>query len=142
MMTKQRLQAEKAVLEKYLKPNTYRFMDMNTGNPYIVMAVMTNSGKVYTIRIMLREFPNSVPSVQVITPIRTKRGRAMNMPDGSMHVLGLEDGHTLICHYGPLSWTPNVSLFKVYMKCRLWFEMYEEHLRTGAPIDTFLPHQD
>ncbi len=142
MMTKQRLQAEQAVLEKYLKPNTYRFMDMNTRKPYIVMAVMTNSGNVYTIRIMLSEFPNSVPSVQVLTPIRDKQGHLLNKPDGSMHVLGYRDGHTQICHYGACSWTPNVSLFKVYMKCRLWFEMYEEHLRTGAPIDKFLPHQN
>lgn len=140
-MTEQRLRAEKAVLEKYMKPNTYRFMDMNTQNPYLIMAVMTNSGKVYTIRIMLMEFPYSVPGVQVLTPIRDKRGHALSTPSGTMHVLGMQDGHTLICHYGAKSWTPQVSLFKVYMKCRLWFEMYEEHLRTGAAIDKFLPHQ-
>ena len=141
MMTEQRLQAEKAVLEKYLKPNTYQFMDMDTANPYLMMAVMTNSGKVYTIRIMLMGFPDMVPSVQVITPIRDKRGYVMSKPNGNMHVLGYQDGHTLICHYGAQSWKPTVSLFKVFMKCRLWFEMYEEHLRTGAMIDTFLPHQ-
>ena len=66
---------------------------------------------------------------------------AMNSPSASMHTLSSENGWTRICHYGCNSWTPNVSLYKVYIKCRLWLEMYETHLRTGKPIDYYLNHQ-
>ena len=34
-----------------------------------------------------------------------------------------------------------VSIYKIYIKCRLWLEMYEAHLRTGKNIDFFLNHQ-
>lgn len=141
MMTDQRLQMEKQVLSQKLPSNAFRFMDMNTSKPYIIMAAMTNSKNVYTLHINLEDFPNAVPKVFVTKMLYTKDGKRMDGPSGSMHTLSSENGWTRICHYGTGSWTPMVSLYKVYIKCRLWLEIYEQHLRNGKPMDYYLNHQ-
>ena len=142
MISYSRLGKEKEVLAAHLEPNMYTFADLHTAAPYVIMAAMTNSGKVYTLKIHLEHFPEGVPQVEVLNPLRDKKGRSLIKPSAEMHVLGAShDGHTLICHYGSGSWTPQVSLYKIYIKCRLWLEMYEEHLATGYAIDKFLKHQ-
>ena len=142
MMSKLRLQKEQEVLAAHMPPNMYFFADMNTRYPYVKMAAMTNSGKVYTLKIHLEFFPEEVPMVEVINPIRDVHGKLLDKISGPMHVIGSYDGHTLICHYSAFSWTPQESSYKIYIKCRLWLEMYEEHLATGYPIDAFLKHQE
>jgi len=142
MMNARRLEMEKQVLAKHLPANTYRFVGLNSATPYLLMAAMTNSGHVYTLKIYLDEFPFRVPKVLVMNDIRTKDNRKMSQPSASMHVLGTYEKHVQICHYGEQSWTPSVSLYLVFIKCRLWLEMYEEHLKTGKPIDYYLKHQD
>ena len=141
MITRERLNLEKSVLQRYLPSNTYVFKDMSTSNPYILMAAKTNRGHVYTLRIDLDEFPNDVPHAFVTKMLRTKDGEVMDGTSASMHTLSSEHGCTRICHYGYGSWTPNVSIYKVYIKCRLWLEMYELHLQNGKPIDYYLNHQ-
>ena len=141
MITYSRLQKEQEVLAAHMQPNMYSFADMDTARPYLIMAAVTNSGKVYTLKVHLENFPEHVPPVEVLNPLRDKNGRKFDKPCAQMHVLGKRNGHTLICHYGAASWTPQVSLYKVFIKCRLWLEMYEEHLATGFPIDVFLKHQ-
>jgi len=56
----------------------------------------------------------------------------------SMHTLNPRDGYLEICHYR--NWLPNLTLYKVVLKGRLWLEALEAHKRTGQPIDKFLPH--
>lgn len=141
MMTKERYALELLVLQQKLQPNLYRFMDTNTSEPYLIMAARTNRGNIYTLRIDLEHFPEEIPVVTVLNNLRDRGGHIMNQVSGAMHTLGLHRGHTRICHYGPGSWTPNVSLYKVYVKCRLWLEMYEMHLQTGNNIDYYLGHQ-
>lgn len=141
MMTLERLNKEQEVLAAHMQPNTYRFAAIETSHPYVTMAAMTNSGKVYTLKIHLEAFPEDVPMVEVLNPLKDKSGKKLCKVSGDMHVLGTCDGHTLICHYAPSSWTPNVSLYKIFIKCRLWLEMYEEHLATGYNMDYFLKHQ-
>ena len=68
MMDNKRLEAEKQVLASKLPTNSYRFMDMGTSCPYIVMAAKTNGGNVYTVRIDLANFPNSKPEAFVRKP--------------------------------------------------------------------------
>ena len=63
MLDQQRYQMENEVLSTYLPSTAYRFMDMHTANPYLVMGVMTNHGKAYTIRIDLANYPQNVPEV-------------------------------------------------------------------------------
>jgi len=141
MMTPERLSAEQSVLNYYLPRSAYRFCDMSTSKPYLKIAALTNSKNVYTLRIELDNFPAEVPKVFVNKMLYDKTGHPMSEASGSMHTLGSENDRTRICHYGSNSWAPSVSLFKVYMKCRLWLEMYETHLRTGKPIDYYLKHQ-
>jgi len=141
-MDAERLKAEKLVLEKKLPSNAYRFMDMDTDLPYIAMGAKTNRGNIYTVRIELDEFPNDIPKAFVTKMLKTKSGSPMSGCSASMHTLTSEHGFTRICHYGFDSWTPMVSIYKIYVKCRLWLEMYELHLQTGNDMDYYLNHQE
>ena len=128
-MEKQRYQAELKLLSGKFPSNAFRFFNMEdgaTGERYLRIGAKTNSGNVYTLHMRLVDFPFKTNLVAASC---------------AMHTLGSEHGWTRICHYGPQSWTPAVSLYKVYVKCRLWLEMYEAHLRTGNPIDYYLTHQ-
>lgn len=140
-MTNERFNLEKSVLLRYLPANTFVFKDISTSQPYILMAAKTNRGNVYTLRIDLDGFPNSLPHAFVTRMLKTRSGANMDGASSSMHTLPSEYGYTRICHYGSNSWNPNVSLYKVYIKCRLWLEMYELHLQTGKTMDYYLNHQ-
>lgn len=142
MMDIERLRAEKEVLSRKLPGYGYQFIDMNTSKPYIVLPAKTNRGNIYTIRIELDEFPNDIPKAFVTKMLKTKSGTPMSEPSASMHTLTSEHGFTRICHYGNSSWTPMVSIYKIYVKCRLWLEMYELHLQTGQNMDYYLNHQE
>lgn len=136
-----RYQAELGVLSRKLPNSWYHFEGIETDRPCIKLAARTNSGKLYTLHMDLSDFPMSVPKVFVTKMLKTRDGMDMTTVSGAMHTLQSENGCTRICHYGYNAWTPNVSIYKVYIKCRLWLEMYEAHLRTGHPIEYFLNHQ-
>lgn len=142
MMDAERLKAEKNVLEKKLPSNVYQFMDMDTDLPYIVMAAKTNRGNIYTLRMYLDGFPEMRPEVYVAKKLTMKSGAPMPEYSAVMHTLGSRDGLTQICHHSGSSWTPMVSIYKVFIKCRLWLEMYELHLQTGNDMDYYLNHQE
>ena len=141
MMTQKRKEAELKVLQEKLPANIYRFVDMETDNPYLAIAAKTNKGNVYTLKIELADFPECVPRVFVSHMLYDVHSEPLNSPNSSMHTLRSENGCTQICHYGRNSWTNMVSLYKVYLKCRIWLEIYEEHLSSGEPIDFYLTHQ-
>ena len=141
MMNNVRYQAEIAVLRKKLPSGWFHFEDRENSTPVLKAAARTNGGNVYTLYFDLDGFPMQAPKVFVMKMLRTKDGLMMSDPSSAMHTLSSEHGWTRICHYGSQSWTPNVSLYKVYIKCRLWLEMYELHLKTGKPIDYYLSHQ-
>ena len=142
-MTSERFTAELSVLGSKLSSNLFRFRDMGTRNPNLVMAARTNRGTVYTLYFDLRGFPDSgPPKVFVTRMLRTRSGTEMSGASHSMHTLTSEHGWTRICHYGNTSWTPYVSLYKIYVRCRLWLEMYELHLQTGHDIAYYLNSQD
>ena len=140
-MTTERLNLEKSVLQREMPLVQCVFKDMSTSAPYVLMPVKTKNGKVYTIRIDLAGFPNDLPHAFITKMLRTKNGELMDSASASMHTLPTEHGYTRICHYGYESWSPMVSLFKVYIKCAFWLNMYELHLRTGNPMDYYLNHQ-
>lgn len=141
MMTAGRYHAEIAALSLSLPPNMFRFCDMDSDMPYLKMVAITNSKKMYTIRVDLDKFPESIPKVFVTKMLKNKFGRDLNSPSHGMHTLSSEHGYTQICHYGSYSWRPDVSLNKVYLKCRVWLEAYEAHLQTGKNICEYLGHQ-
>ena len=141
MMDYKRYQAEYRVLSEKMLPNSFKFFDMNTNQPYVLMAAVTNRGRanreVYTLRIDLEEFPYDVPHVETTRLLYTKSGKPLDEGQSGMHCTYSQHGGTGICHYGS-SWNPSISLYKVFIKCRLWLEMYEEHLQSGKPIGYYL----
>ena len=140
-MDSARYQAELSVLRRKLPDSWYCFEGIGTSAPSLKMAARTNCGNLYTLHFDLSQFPMSIPKVFVTRMLKTKSGLEMRGCSASMHTLDSEHGWTRICHYGYSSWTPNVSLYKVFIKCRLWLEMYEAHLRTGKEIQYYLNHQ-
>ena len=140
MFDRQRYEAEVALLRRKLPPNVWHF-DLNQERPFLAMAVKTNQGNLHTIHIELDRFPQSVPKVFVTKMLRDHEGNPMDGASRGMHTLPSEHGWTCICHYGSESWTPGVSLYKIYVKCALWLNIYEAHLKTGLPMDHSLKHQ-
>lgn len=136
-MDKNRLNLEKEVLSRKLPSNLYRFMEMGTENAQLRIGAKTNAGNVYTLKIMLNDFPNSVPDVYTTKPLKDRNGNDLSVSH-ELHNYGTTNGQTRICHYPDSSWKPGVSLYKVYIKCRLWLECYEIYLRTGQSIDTLI----
>ena len=144
-MDKERYNAERSLLSRKFPANAFRFFNMEegaSGEQYLRIGARTNSGNVYTLHMSLDGFPCAQPKVFVTKMLKNKHGEKLDHPSASMHTLTSEKGWTRICHYGSGSWTPAVSLYKVYVKCRLWLEMYEAHLRTDKPIDYYLNHQN
>ena len=138
-MDSQRFAAENTILNRYLTPNLFKFHDVGTPKEHLVMGARTNRKNIYRLYIPLDGFPLNKPKVFVTQRLKDKWGNIIADYSASMHTLGAENGWTQICHYG--AWDPNVSLYKIYIKCRLWLEMYELHLQTGKPIDYYLNHQ-
>lgn len=143
-MDRERYQAEYALLSRKFPANAFRFFNADgssTGEQYLRIGARTNRGNVYTLHMSLDGFPMSQPKVFVTRMLKDINGRDLATASSSMHTLSSERGWTRICHYGTNSWTPAVSLYKVYIKCRLWLEMYEAHLHTGHPMEYYLNHQ-
>ncbi|MCD8388415.1 MAG: hypothetical protein LUD17_16270 [Bacteroidales bacterium] len=142
MMDSQRQQIEHQVLSYYLPSNVFRFCNMGTSKPYLQAAAQTNDGAAYLLYFDLTTFPQQKPNVYVQQMLYTKSGQRMDSVSASNHTLTPHpNGWTQLCHYASDAWTPDVTLWKVYLKCRLWLEMYRAHLRTGKPIDYYLNHQ-
>lgn len=152
MIDQQRYQLEKDVLrQEHFPENAYRFVGIGTSEPYLRIAAKCNSGKVYTLHIDLKEFPEQIPEVYVTKMLKDYNGNDMDHPSATLHTLTAKNGWTRICHYGSNSWrssrvwsgsewVPSVSLYRIYIKCRLWLEAYEAHLATGNNLDYYLKH--
>ena len=142
MMTASRFHAEVDALQRSLPPNMFKFFDMDSDKPYVKMVAITNSKNMYTLRVDLDQFPESIPKVFITKMLKSKSGEDLNSPSHAMHTLASEHGYTRICHYGNTSWRPDVALNKVYLKCRVWLEADEAHLQTGDNICDYLGTQD
>lgn len=129
-----RFELEKAVLERKLPSGWYRFQEKDTPNAHLLIGARTNQGNVFTLKIMLNNFPASVPDVFTTKPLKYRDGRNLDISH-EMHCLGTVNGKTKLCHYPDEIWSPRVSLYHVYIKCRLWLECYDIYLRTGQSID-------
>ncbi|MCC8071860.1 MAG: hypothetical protein LIO90_08690 [Bacteroidales bacterium] len=141
MITSQRALLEKQVMQYYLPQNMYRFCQIGTSQPYMECAVVANDGAAYLLYFDLSMFPENKPKVYVKQMLYTKDGKPMNSASHYNHTLTPWNGWTQLCHYNDSCWTPDVTLWKVYMKCRLWIEMYRAHLRTGKTMSYYLNTQ-
>lgn len=129
-MNEERLKAEQDILQSHLPENSYRFIDMETSKPYMALAAKTNRGNIYTIRIELDEFPNTVPKMFVNKILLSKTGEPIPEYDSEWYTLECVDGMTGIKHFSNKSWTPMVSLYHVYLRGKMWLEMYETYLNS------------
>jgi len=141
MIDSQRKNLEEQILAYYLPRNMFRFKNIGTNTPCLEAAVQANDGSQYLLYFDLAPFPASKPRVYVEKMLHTKSGEPMDSASASNHTLTSKDGWTQLCHYNDNVWTPDVTLWKVYLKCRLWIEMYRAHLRTGKNMDYYLNHQ-
>ena len=141
MFDQARYEAEFRLLKRKLPDDIWRFCDLNGSRPYLAMAVKTRFDSLYTIQIELERFPNAVPKVFVTKMLKDRAGNNLERGLSAMHTLPSEHGWTRICHYGPESWTPMVSLYLIYIKAALWLNAYELHLRSGKPMEYYLNHQ-
>ncbi len=145
MISQQRLQAEKQALN-YGFPSRYVIQNLNTNNAFVDLGLRTNTGKTYRLKIVLEDFPYSKPDVYVIYPqgLRDYNGRQLSSygVSASMHLLQPDaQGNIQLCHYSDAVWASNVTLYKVALKCLVWLNAYDGHLRTGEPLDYYLKHQ-
>lgn len=141
MFDQRRYEMEFRLLKRKLPDNVWTFRDLNGARPYLAMAVKTRSSTFYTIQIELACFPQSVPKVFVTKMLKDCNGEPMCEARHDTHTLKSEHGWTRLCHYGPDSWTPNVSLYLIYIKCALWLNIYELHLKTGRSMEYYLKRQ-
>lgn len=144
-MTPQRLLAEKQALN-YGFPNRYVIQNLNSNNAFVDLGLRTNAGRTYRLKITLRDFPYSKPDVFVIFPqnLRDYNGRLLADygVSAAMHLLTPDYQNNIqLCHYSDSLWSSNVTLYKVALKCLVWLNAYDGHLRTGEPLDYFLKHQ-
>lgn len=147
MITQQRLTIEKQALD-FGFPRRYVFHNIGTSNEWLELGLRTNAGKTYRLKVVLGGFPYSKPTVYVIFPtpfdLRDFRGKLLKDYGVSalMHLLTPDSfGNIQLCHYSSNSWSTNVTLYKVALKCLVWLNCYDGHLRTGQPLDYYLKHQ-
>jgi hypothetical protein len=144
MITQQRLRIEKQALD-YGFPRRYAFHNLGTYDEYLELGLRTNAGRTYNLKVVLDGFPYSKPDVYVVYPTQlySYNGELLSGigASGPMHLLHPDNGNIQICHYSDINWRENVTLYKVALKCLIWLNAYDGHLRTGQPIDHFLRHQ-
>ncbi len=134
-MTEERLKDEFYLLSQAFSPKQFRLSSNS-----LMIALQTNSKKVYTVKIELANYPYDVPKVFITNPkpLYDYSRNAMLSASHPMHTLTGENGCTRICHYGFTQWHPGVYLYQVVVKVRVWLEVYETHLKTGYPLDKYL----
>jgi len=137
-----RLNIENEVLKKYFPE--FKWIPSETNPDKLEVMLKTNSKKIYRLRLYLpSDYPNSQPAMVIIdpSPLQGYKGFNLLRTNSSMHILDPIDGHVQICHYSSSHWSPQVTLYKVILKGRLWLEAYENYVKTGKDIDEYLPHQ-
>lgn len=137
MNVSKRLAVEQVILGKYF-PTFKVAADVARGT------VASNSGTLYGVKLVLAGFPSRMPHAYITSPrLVAHDGRRLEAIASSskLHVLGADDdGNPQVCHFRADLWTPDVTLYQVVMKIRLWLEAFEAHRATGQPLDRFLPH--
>ncbi|TAE94468.1 MAG: hypothetical protein EAZ78_28345 [Oscillatoriales cyanobacterium] len=134
----QRLQVERQILKKYF-PSFSWINPGDSNNTRVEGSVRTNAGNVYTLRVYVpSDFPNSRPDMVVTSPYPLKGYQGTEISGYSSHTLSPRDGYVTICHYK--DWLPNLTVYLVVLKGRIWLEALEGHRRTGQPLDSFLAH--
>ncbi len=141
-LQQKRLVIESEILKKYFRECQW-INPNDSSQTQVEWKATTNSGKEYTLRVRVPEdYPNSQPVLLVVSPFPLRGHDGSKMTglgvDHSMHTLSPVDGFVQVCHYR--GWSPDLTLYRVFLKGRIWLEAYEGHLRTGNRIDDYLHH--
>ena len=137
-----RLAIEKEKLEQYFRLGV-TWIDPQ-GETKVQVLLKSNADREYKLRIYIPpDFPNSCPALVVVSPpkLLLKNGKWLPEMSYPFHTLEDTDGFHRICHFYPPDWTPDITLYQVFMKGRLWIEAYEAHLETGEDMDVYLGEQ-
>jgi hypothetical protein len=104
----------------------------------------TSSGNHYLLWTPLPTgYPYERPSFYITDPqaLRTFDGTLVSSLGVSHHMHTLTphtSGWPQICHWRDVRWHSGIMLYKVYLKCLVWLEAYEQHLATGRPLADFV----
>lgn len=139
-----RLESEEQYIKQYFPSFRIQAPD-DPERAGVIGKLYSNRNIPYVVWIPLGHFPHKPPKLYLIEPknLRDSTGRLLSqcVANQSMHILEPDEhGHPQICHYNAAYWSPNISLYNVIMKCRVWLEAYEDHLITGNSIDHYLKH--
>jgi len=138
-----RLKIETTILDRFM-PGRYRFVKLQSpSEAHLLAALRTSAGNSYQVMILLKDdYPACVPRAYLMGPerLKTHRGKLLASLETShdMHLLDPRNGMPRLCHYKPENWHPNVTLYKVALKCLIWLEAYENHMLTGKPITHYV----
>ena len=137
-----RYSQEKQIIDYYMKnKSAYQFGDLNTSCPFLRIAARTQNGNGYVLHFKLHNYPYQKPEVYVECMLRDCHGQLMNSPSAANHTLAPHpNGWTQLCHYHPSAWSPNLTLWLVYIRCVLWLNIYEQSKRTGRDMQYYLSH--
>lgn len=154
-MDNARFRVEKDTLSRNLPEGTFSFNDMNSQSPYLEVIVRTVTDNQYLLRIELKGFPETKPSVYIqnICPngasswieadLENYEGKSLKNISASNHTLSPHPlyGWIQICHYNPAAWRSDISLWFVYLICSFWLNAYEFSVFKKIPLDDILKHQ-
>ena len=137
-----RLKIERTVLEESFK-GAFDLKEEASGATRLEIDVSVPGGGTYRLLLVAApDYPSSMPEAYLIHPLvlRDFHGRELISisPSHEMHLLKPNSRFIRLCHYKPANWHPNVTLYKVVLKCLIWLVAYENHLQTGRPITDYL----
>ena len=114
---RERLAIEKVTLEKYFKLGVTWIDPRHETKVDVVLK--SNSDKDYTLRVYIpADFPNACPILVVVKPetLLLKNGKRLPEGNSEFHTFVDHDGFHRICHFFPSQWTPELTLYQVFMK--------------------------
>jgi hypothetical protein len=138
-MTTIRKQFEIAILNQYF---THRFAFFEKeSRKWLEVGLRSNQGLVYKLVIEISQnYPYQMPMATITFPKLLKgfNGKKINSYSHELHTLECTKEYIGLCLFHPNQWSPNQSLYKVIVKAKLWIEAYENYLKTGKNINTYL----
>ena len=142
LMETTRLKIEESVLKASFR-GAYRLVQKNSGAAELDIDVTVPGGGTYGLLLETApDYPSSMPEAYLVRPLvlRDFHGRELLSisPSHEMHLLRPNGRFIRLCHYKSENWHPNVTLYKVVLKCMIWLVAYENHLQSGRPITDYL----
>ena len=136
------MKIERTVLENSF-PGAFSLSQDEYGIARLEIEVRVPEGGQYRLLLVAEaDYPSSMPEAYVIRPLilRDCHGRELLAisPSHDMHLLKPNSRFIRLCHYKDANWHPNVTLYKVVLKCLIWLVAYENHLQSGRPITDYL----